>query len=129
MKTAQSASVFLRAGHRFRWRTPRWRSPKKSPDGRHRLVAVRVTGESGEIDPVAIPAPAAADSTSPGAAEAPFSVCDVWAEHPLYELLTVEDVQIFAGIETLQEMKLIPLPENTAPRDAAGEVRVTPQDL
>ena len=100
-----------------------------SPDGRHRLIAVRVTGESGEIDPVAIPAPAAADSTSPGAAEAPFSVCDVWAEHPLYELLTVEDVQIFAGVETLQEMKLIPLPENTAPRDAAGEVRVTPQDL
>ena len=41
----------------------------------------------------------------------------------------MEDVQIFAGIETLQEMKLIPLPENTAPRDAAGEVRVTPQDL
>ncbi|MFR9190216.1 MAG: spore cortex-lytic protein [Anaerotruncus massiliensis (ex Togo et al. 2019)] len=58
-----------------------------------------------------------------------LSVCDVWAEHPLYELLTVEDVQIFAGVETLQEMKLIPLPENTAPRDAAGEVRVTPQDL
>lgn len=100
----------------------------KTPDGRHADRRPR-HGESGEIDPVAHPRPARGGQHLAGAAEAPFSVCDVWAEHPLYELLTVEDVQIFAGVETLQEMKLIPLPENTAPMGRGGRSARHPQDL
>ena len=41
----------------------------------------------------------------------------------------VEDVQVFPGVETVQNMELIPLPEHVAPRDAVNEVLVTPQPL
>ena len=38
-------------------------------------------------------------------------MCDVWAEHPGYAMLLVEGVQIFQGVETLQDMELSPLSE------------------
>ena len=43
--------------------------------------------------------------------ERPYAVCDVWAEHPGYAMLLVEGVQIFDGVDTLQEMELSPLSE------------------
>ena len=38
-------------------------------------------------------------------------MCDVWAEYPGYAMLLVEGVQIFDGVDTLQEMELAPLSE------------------
>lgn len=40
-----------------------------------------------------------------------LAVCDVWAEYPGYAMLLVEGVQIFDGVDTLQEMELAPLSE------------------
>ena len=101
---------------------------QKRPGGRHSLLSIQIADENGKTAPVTIPAPPAAGSESPGTS-APFAVCDVWADHPDYELLVAEDVQVFPGVETLQNMELIPLPEHTAPRDAVDQVRITPQPL
>ena len=97
-------------------------------EGRHILLAVRVTDENGRTAPVRVATPNASASESPGTAH-PFAVCDIWAESPGYELLVVENVQIFPGTQTLQELELIPLPENTATLPPEEPVNIPPQNL
>lgn len=81
--------------------------------GRLRLLSLQVTDRSGMARAIEIGAPAPGESTSPNEAggPSPFSVCDVWAEHPNYAMLRVEGVQIFPGVETIQDMELMPLME------------------
>ena len=101
---------------------------RKAAGGRHDLLAVRITDENGRIAPVEVDTPDQAASASPGT-PSPFSVCDVWVEAQGYELLFLENVQLFPGTETLQEAELIPLLEQ-APLSARVEsVNVTPQEL
>ena len=75
------------------------------------MLSLQTTDSSGRITSVDIPAPAAEESIAPGAADGPecFSVCSVWAEHPGYAMLQVDGVQIFPGVETVQNMELTPL--------------------
>lgn len=83
-------------------------------EGRYQLLSLQNTDSSGLIRPVTINAPALGESTSPGGLPgdgAPFALCDVWAEQPGYVMLQMEDVQIFPGVETVQNMELIPLPQ------------------
>jgi len=81
--------------------------------GKQELISVQVTDRSGMIRPVRIETPAAQESTRPEGVDGgvPFAVCTVWAEHPGYAMLQVEGVQIFPGVETEQDMELIPLTE------------------
>ena len=101
---------------------------RPTQDGRSDLIALRVTDESGLIQPISIPAPAAARSTHPGP-EHPYATCDIQVEHPDFQMLRVENVQIFSGVETLQVAELIPLPEHPDPADMTSTVAVTPQPL
>lgn len=82
---------------------------QKTPEGKYILLSVQATDNSGEIKPISIPTPALSDSEQPGATQLPYTVCDVWAEHPDYAMLLVEGVQIFDGVVTLQTMQLSPL--------------------
>lgn len=84
---------------------------QKSPDGKYKLLSVQATDSSGTTQPIAIPTPLLGESTHPGAQVPPFAVCDVWAEHPGYAMMLVEGVQIFDGVETLQDIELEPLTE------------------
>ena len=72
--------------------------------------------------------PPAAGSTHPGP-EHPYATCDIQVEHPDFQMLRVENVQIFSGVETLQDAELIPLPEHPDPADMTSTVAVTPQPL
>ena len=101
---------------------------QRGTQGRHTLLAVRVTDNSGHTAPVEVSTPDAAASESPGTAN-PFAVCDIWAESPGYELLVVENVQIFPGTETIQELELIPLPEQTSALLPEHPVNIPPQNL
>ena len=99
--------------------------------GRLRLLSVQATDSSGEIRPIDIAAPALAESEFPqeeGAAP-PFSVCDVWAEHPGYAMLEAAGVQIFPGVETVQDMMLIPLGEGESSLQHRGTRDITAQSL
>ena len=97
-------------------------------EGRHQLVALRVTDESGLIEPIPFPAPPPGQSERPGGGQ-PFALCDVWVEHPDFQMLHVADVQVFAGVETRQEAELLPLPEHPDRRDMTSAVTITPQPL
>ena len=79
--------------------------------GKEQLLSVQATDRSGSTRPVDIPTPLLEDSIQPGHGTPPYAVCDVWAEHPGYAMLLVEGVQIFDGVDTLQEMELSPLSE------------------
>ena len=84
----------------------------KGKNGKLRLLSIQTTDSSGAIQPIEIAAPKAVESTEPEHnGLSPFAVCDVWAEHPGFAMLVVEDVQIFPGVETFQAMVLSPLAE------------------
>ena len=94
----------------------------------HTLLAVRTTDENGRIAPVRVATPDPAASESPGTPH-PFASCDVWVEAPGYEMLYLENMQVFPNTETLQEVDLIPLPEQAPPASRGETVNVTPQEL
>ena len=103
--------------------------------GRRAAYAAGLTGDGRKrthraphptIYRVATPEPSA--SESPGT-ESPFAVCDIWVEVPGYEMLLVENVQVFPNTETLQELELIPLPEQTSSSTRGEIVDIPPQDL
>ena len=84
---------------------------QKGENGKYQLLSVQATDQSGQVKPITIPTPALGESTHPGSSSPPYAVCDVWAEHPGFAMLLVEGVQIFDGVDTLQEMELAPLSE------------------
>ena len=105
---------------------------RKGPAGKQELLSLQITDSSGNIIPVEISAPPAIDSTSPlpdGSAEKPCSVCTVWAEHPGYAMLQVEGVQIFPQVQTVQNMRLVPLNPGESSLQQRETRRVTPQSL
>ena len=82
---------------------------QKGEGGKYQLLSVQATDQSGMVRSITIPTPPLEESTHPGSPTPPYAVCDVWAEHPGYAMLLVEGVQIFQGVETLQDMELEPL--------------------
>lgn len=101
---------------------------QRGTEGRHALLALRVTDANGRTDPVRVSTPDASASESPGT-PTPFSVCDIWVESPGYELLVVENVQIFPNTQTLQELELVPLPEQDHSMLPEEPVDIPPQNL
>ena len=83
---------------------------QRGGNGKRKLLSVQTTDSSGSIRPVEVRTPSMAESTQPGNAQ-PFAVCDVWAEQPGFSMLVVEGVQVFPGVDTLQNMELNPLAE------------------
>ena len=84
--------------------------------GKYDLISVQQTNSSGMIRPVPIHTPSVAQSGSPAAADAPppFALCDVWVELSGYGMQSARDVQIFPGVETMQEFRLPPLEQGQA---------------
>ena len=81
---------------------------RRGQAGRAELISVQITDSSGLIRPVEVTAPPVEESTAPDGGQ-PFAECDVWAEHPGYVMLQVDGVQIFRGVETIQDMELLPI--------------------
>ena len=52
----------------------------RGTDGKYQLISLQETDDSGNIKPVRVDAPPAAESTSPEQMEQPFAVVDVWVE-------------------------------------------------
>lgn len=95
------------------------------PDGRHKVLAVRITDESGIAGPFQLPAPNISGSLSPDMPD-PFSSYILLVEHPNFEPATFLDLQIFPGIQTVQDVPLVPLDTQGT---GDGVTIVTPQPL
>ena len=99
---------------------------QRDPRGQMDLLSVLVSDADGDTVPIVIETPHLDLSQSPGN-PAPFAVVDIWADRQGFELLVIQDVQIFPGVTSLQELPLVPRPEDSG---RGGEsVEIPPQDL
>lgn len=75
-------------------------------------IAMRLTNRNGTLDvPIEIPVPDLAASQSPNPGFAPFTVVDLYARLENFEEIFIENLQVFAGVQTDQNLQLIPLAE------------------
>lgn len=102
---------------------------RRGEEGRRELLTVQATDSSGMIRPITVDAPPGRQSTYPDPGQVPFTVCDVWAEHPGYTMLMVEGVQIFPGVESLQAMELTPLSEGESSLEQTQVREIPAQNL
>jgi len=91
------------------------------------VIAHRITDESGLTSPIEIYTPDTSESTAPNGGLR-FARSNVRLSHPGYYDVIVQDVQVFPGTESIQQMEMIPLPENNAAR-TPRVYTVTPQTL
>ena len=75
------------------------------------LIAMRLTDRSGRIEPIAIPVPDRTESLSPDTSEIPFTRVNLYARLPGYIQIENEDLQVFSGTVTDQNLEMIPLSE------------------
>lgn len=93
-----------------------------------RLIAARLTDENGKIEPITISAPARPESQEPGTLK-PFVSVDITADHPEYERILVENVQVFAGVLTQQNLEMIPIGARPEAWNVTEVFNITAQPL
>lgn len=92
-------------------------------------LAMRLTDRSGRISPIEIPVPDRLESLAPNPSEAPFTSVNLYAHLRGYEQFEMENVQVFSGIVTDQELAMIPLAEFPAKWDQTAVFPTPPQNL
>lgn len=90
--------------------------------GGQNLLALRRTDSGGKAAPVVLDTPENFESLQPeGHGVRPYRVVDIVADHPDYEQVTVDGVQVFDGIVTFQRIQMVPIGV-PLPGEAPGEV-------
>jgi len=75
-------------------------------------IALRLTNRSGTLDsPVEIETPDLSSGESPNTGIIPFAVVNLYARLKDYEAIEIENLQIFPGTTTVQNLEMIPLSE------------------
>ena len=74
-------------------------------------IAMALTDRSGLIAPIAIPVPDRQESLQPDPSEIPFASVNLYARLRGYEQVEAENLQVFAGTTTVQNLEMIPLAE------------------
>ena len=92
-------------------------------------IAMRLTDRNGRISPIEIPVPEKAESQSPDPAEQPFATVNLYAHARGYEQVESENVQVFAGTTTVQNLEMIPLSELPGGWDQTVIFDTPPQNL
>lgn len=92
-------------------------------------IALRLTNRSGFIEPVAVTAPDRSASQTPDTGIIPFASVNIYARLENYEQIENENVQVFAGTVTTQNLAMIPLSELPESWNKTEIFRTTPQNL
>ena len=80
-------------------------------DGRWQLIALLITDESGRAGPLTLPAAVeGGDGLVPGGPR-PDAMYAMRVEHPDYEMVDVDQFQIFPDVTSIQQIDLVPLGE------------------
>ena len=75
------------------------------------VLAMRLTDRSGRITPFSLIVPDRTESLTPDAGQTPFTTVNLTARKDGYEQISIEQLQVFAGTTTNQNLELIPLSE------------------
>jgi len=97
------------------------------PDGS--AIAMRLTDRSGLIEPVVISVPDLSASQTPDTGIIPYATVNIYARLENYEQIEAENVQVFAGTVTLQNLEMIPLSELPDKWTKAELFKTPPQNL
>ena len=92
-------------------------------------IAMRTTDRNGQIKPIEIPVPDRSASLTPDSGEIPFAVVNLYARKKGYEQIETENLQVFAGTTTNQNLILIPLSELPGKWDQTEIFDTPPQNL
>lgn len=92
-------------------------------------IAMRVTDRNGLIDPIEIPVPDRSESLSPDPSERPYALVNLYARLRGYEQIEAENLQVFPGTTTNQDLMLIPLSEMPESWDKTIIFNTPPQNL
>lgn len=98
-----------------------------SPDGTP--LGMRLTDSSGKICPVAMEVPDASESQLPDPDKLPYALVNLNAYLDGYEMITVENIQVFAGNTTIQDLEMVPLSIHADEFDNCTDIDTPPQDL
>lgn len=79
-------------------------------DGSTSIFAILKTNESGETQTIEIPAPPQSNSLSPGG-KTPYSLVNIEVNAEGYYSVAMQNVPIFPGITSTQNVNMIPLPD------------------
>lgn len=92
-------------------------------------IAMRLTDRNGQISPIEIPVPDKSESQSPDPPERPYAVVNLYAHARGYEQVEAENVQVFAGTTTIQNLEMIPLSTLPGSWDQTVLFDTPPQNL
>lgn len=92
-------------------------------------IAMRLTDRNGLITPIEIPVPDREESLQPDPAERPYATVNLYARLRGYEQVESENMQVFAGTTTFQNLELIPLAELPDAWDQTVIYDTPPQNL
>lgn len=92
-------------------------------------IAMRITDRNGLITPIEIPVPDKSESQTPDPLERPFAVVNLYAHARGYEQVEVENLQVFAGTTTIQNLEMIPLSTLPGSWDQSVIFNTPPQNL
>ncbi len=81
-------------------------------DNSGNAIAMRLTNRNGMLDtPIPISTPDLSAGQQPNTGQIPFTVVNIFARAENFEEIDAENVQVFPGIITDQDLELIPLSE------------------
>lgn len=91
---------------------------------------MRLTNRSGTLDaPIAVTVPDRAESQSPNPGILPFTDVNLYARLENFETIEIENLQVFAGTLTVQNLAMIPLSELPDSYNRAEIFNTPPQNL
>lgn len=94
------------------------------------LLAARLTNRSGMLDtPIPIEVPNRSAGLTPDTGVVPFTQVNLFARREAYEQIGSENVQIFPGVITTQNLPMIPLAEFPDAYDKSEIFNTPPQNL
>lgn len=92
-------------------------------------IAMRITDRNGLITPIEIPVPDKSESQTPDPLERPYAVVNLYAHARGYEQVEAENLQVFAGTTTIQNLEMIPLSTLPGSWDQSVIFNTPPQNL
>ena len=92
-------------------------------------IGFRITDKNGKIRQIEVPVPDAAASQSPDTGEIPYTPVNLYARKKGFEMIESENLQVFPGTVTDQDLAMIPLSELPESWNKAEIFITPPQNL
>ena len=93
------------------------------------MLGLRVTDSSGKTEPLTISTGDSSLSQSPNPSQSPWTGLILQVEHPEYERVFLDGVQVFPGITTTQDVSLIPMQALDPEKNQQQDFYFTPQPI